>query len=101
MIRAALLTILIETGFFALCGHRRKVFLLYCALVNLFTNLTLNLLLTFVYWHWGPGPAHWLVLPMEACVVAAEYAFFRQALPPGPRLFLLTFCANLLSYMAQ
>lgn len=98
MTTAALLTILAETGLFALCGHRRPVFLLYCALVNLLTNITLNLLIALLLWRGGPALAHALAGPLEGCVVAAEYWFFRQALSPGRRLLALTLCANLLSY---
>ena len=89
---ACLLTVALETAFFAAVGCRRADFLLLCATVNAVTNLTLNLLLG----RWGFTPA--LVLALELGVLAAEYAAYALALGRSKKLFLLTLAANVLSY---
>ena len=89
---ACLLTVALETAFFAAFGCRRADFLLLCATVNAATNLTLNLLLG----RWGFTPA--LVLALELGVLAAEYAAYALALGRSKKLFLLTLAAHVLSY---
>lgn len=98
LITACLLTIVIETLFFAAIGYRDRVFLLLCALANAATNLSLNLILQLLY-TWGLDLTV-AVYPLEGLVVAAEYLIFAAVRGRSPRLFLLTFLANCLSYGA-
>lgn len=87
-----LLTVLLETGFFAAAGLRRADYLFLCAAVNTATNLTLNLLIG----RWGFHPA--LAMLLELGVLMAEYAAYALALGRSKRLFLLTLAANVISY---
>ena len=101
---AAGLTVLIETGFMALVGYRRRVFLVVCALVNLASNLTLNLMLDLAPTTWRHG----LVPILEVAVVIVEWAVLRLVVggpkPPALtsrvsiRLGLATLATNALSF---
>jgi len=101
---AAAVTIAVETAFLALVGYRTRLFLTVCALINLATNLTLNLGLSFV-----PAGAYWSVLsPAEVAVVIVEWAVLRlvadhgAAVPWRSRasgtLLAWVFLGNLLSF---
>ena len=87
-----LLTMALETGFFALTGYRDRAFLALCLCVNAATNLTLNLLLGFL-----PFTPQ-VVYPLELAVLALEYLAYGLALGRSRRLFWLTAAANVLSY---
>ena len=89
---ACALTVLIETPFLALFGYRRREELAVIVCANVVTNLLLNLALMLL-----PLP-RWSVYPLEAAVVAAEYAVYALAFGRSRRLFLLTLAANCLSY---
>ena len=89
---ACTLTVLIETPFLALFGYRRREELAVIVCANVVTNLLLNLALMLL-----PLP-RWSVYPLEAAVVAAEYAVYALAFGRSRRLFLLTLAANCLSY---
>lgn len=93
LIIPCLLTVLIETGFFALMGYRDGLFIALCVCVNAATNLTLNLALPFL-----PCPAV-SIYAAELIVVGLEYASYAMALGRGRRLFRLTLAANALTYL--
>ena len=90
--RACLLTMGLETAFFALTGPRDRLFLCLCLAVNAASNLTLNLLLGL----WGFRILTALIL--ELGVLAAEYIAYALVKGPSARLFLLTLSANILSF---
>jgi hypothetical protein len=98
MFLACLLTIVIETLFFAVVGYRNRVFLLLCALSNAVTNLSLNLLLQLLYMLGADLTI--AVYPLEALAVAAEYWIFAAVRGRSLRLLLLVLAANALSYGA-
>ena len=89
LLLAALLTLAVETAF-----RRDAAFLALCAAANAATNLTLNLILVLL----PGGAAAWAVYPLEAAVVAAEYAVYAYACGRSKKLFWLTLAANVLSY---
>lgn len=91
---AALLTVAVETVFFAVTYRRDAAFLVLCAALNIATNLALNLLLSCL----PQGELHWLIYPLELAVVAIEYAVYAYACGRSKKLFLLTLAANVLSY---
>ena len=102
---AVVVTVAVETGILALAGYRTRVFITACVLVNIATNLTLNLALSFVDW-W----AYWSVLyPAEIAIVLIEWAVLRlvadkgQAVrlfsKPSLRLLLFVFLANLATFL--
>lgn len=93
LILACVLTVLIETGFFMLCGYRsrEKIAVIVCA--NIVSNLAINLLLSFVIPYSIPA-----VLALELAVLAFEYAVYALAFARSGRLFLLTLLANLISF---
>lgn len=90
---ACLLTVVIETAFFAAFGYRDRYALTVVVCANIVTNLLLNLLI----WLLGGSVGAW-IYAMEAAVVAAEYAVYAVAFRPGWKLFLLTLAANCISY---
>ena len=91
---ACLLTVVIEGAFLAAFGYRDRLALTVIACANVITNLLLNLTIYLVF---RGDPGTWLY-PMEALVVAAEYAVYAVAFGKGWKLFFLTLAANLLSY---
>lgn len=100
MLRAALLTAVIEVGFFFLLGYRDRLFLLYWALVNLFTNLLLNLSLRLLPLAGaGRDTVRLLACPAELLVVLAEWALLLLFLGRGKKLLLFSFISNLLSFL--
>ena len=95
---ACLLTVIIETAFFLLFGYRSKNFVTICVCVNAETNLSLNLIIWFLY---GLNVnLTFAVYPLEAIVVAVEYFVYSALEGFSGKLFLLTLSANLLSYCA-
>ena len=124
MFRAALLTILTESAFLAfivLCGSstsrlsercrlpRRlfrlrfscttKLFFLYWALVNLFTNLLLNLSLRIAVLAGAKYAAVMAaVYPAELLVVLAEWLLLSVLCGRSGYLLAVVFLSNLLSY---
>ena len=102
---ACILTIVIETAFFACTKYRRTpLFLLLCVGVNGATNLAMNVSVEAL------SLPYWSFIPAELLVVAAEYALYRMFFNDSWRgkgreeryrlnrnLFLLTAFANLLS----
>ncbi|MBQ3049831.1 MAG: hypothetical protein IJC94_07745 [Oscillospiraceae bacterium] len=118
---AAILTVTIESAFFAailglkkltsnrspLCARlfrfefscSRKLFFLYWALVNLFTNLLLNLSLQTAVLVGAPLSAvNIAVYPAEVLVVIAEWLFLSVICKQKGYLLILVFLSNLLSY---
>ena len=91
---ACLITVAVETAFFALVGYRDGWFLALCVCANAATNLTLNLLLGVI-----ANTSFW-VYPLEVCVVAVEYVIYALYEGRSKRLFLLTLAANVLTYLA-
>ncbi len=94
LVSAALITVAVETLFFALLYRRDAAFLVLCAALNLATNLALNLALAYL----PRGSLSLLVYPLEALVVLVEYAVYAFACARSKRLFFLTLAANVLSY---
>ena len=101
---AAGLTVAIETPLLALAGYRTRRFILVCILINLATNLTLNLGLSLIgRWIW---PA---VIAAEVTVVIIEWAVLRLVADKGDpvqwrsqqaaRLLAAVFAANLTSFL--
>ena len=90
---ACLLTVVVETAFFAAFGYRDRYALTVIVCVNVVTNLLLNLLI----WLLGGSVGAW-IYGLEVLVVAAEYAVYAAAFRPGWKLFLLTLAANCISY---
>ena len=87
------MTIALELLFFAFTSYRRRqYFMLLCAVVNIATNLTLNLILN------GRRTLP-VILLLELLVVIIEYVIYAIGYGRSGRLFLLTFGANLLSFL--
>ncbi len=90
---ACLLTVLIEVPFLAVFGYRDRYAVTVTVCANIVTNLTLNLCMRLFLPHtWS------VVLFAEGIVAAAETLIYFAAFRPAVRLFLLTLCANLLSF---
>ncbi|NCB50827.1 MAG: hypothetical protein EOM54_02925 [Clostridia bacterium] len=92
---ACALTVVIETAFLALCGFRSRAFLAICVLVNIATNLLLNISL---YPLSNIVDITYFIYVLEAMVVAAEYMVYALIEGRSRLLFLLTLAANALSY---
>ena len=91
---ACLITVMVETAFFALVGYRDGWFIALCACANAATNLTLNLLLGLIV-----NTSFW-VYPLELGVVAVEYVIYALYEGRSGKLFFLTLAANVLTYIA-
>ena len=97
---AAGLTIVVETLFLYAVGYRSWLFVEVCILINLATNLTLNLGMSFAGdWYW------YLLFPAEAGVVVVEWAVLKLVVDErryhtGLRLFVMVFLANLITCSA-
>ena len=95
----AFLTVIVETlVWVCFKNFRNWRFLIWCAAVNIWSNLTLNLLLRFI-WRKGDTLLSAKVLIGEVIVVLAEfllfYAFEKKC---AGRLFMLTLAANIISF---
>jgi len=101
MVRAAILTVVIETAFFFIIGYRGKLFFLYWALVNLFTNIALNLSLRVMLVAGMSLPAVKIsVYPLELAVVLIEWLFLSVFHGKKLKLLFHVFLSNLISYSA-
>ena len=89
---ACLLTVVLEGAFLTLFGYRDRFSLTVIVCATVITNLLLNLAL----WRF-PGAYTW-ILPLELCVVAAEYAIYAVAFGQSWKLFFLTLAANCISF---
>jgi len=112
---AAVLTVVIETPILAIAGYRSRRFILACVLVNIATNLALNLGVAIQRTYWAAnatlgGSHHWIVLiTAEICVVVVEWAVLRLVAADGEpvpwrsraagRLLIFVFVANLTSFL--
>ena len=94
IIITAVLTLALETLFFILLGRRNREFILTVILINVITNILLNLLLYF-----SGDYADIAVYPLEAAAIAAEYFVYAALEGHSFRLFLQTLAANSLSYI--
>lgn len=101
---AAALTVAIETPILFIAGYRRRTFVVACVLINIGTNLTLNVAMAFT------GQWYFVVLfPAEVLVVIVEWAVLRLAAnegrcvpwhsKPAARLLGFVFLANLASFL--
>jgi hypothetical protein len=100
LFEAAALTIVVEVAFLTAIGYRTRLFVTVCALVNLGSNLTLNLCLSFV-----PAVSYAPAVAVgEVAVVIIEWLVLRLALPNASRprasvrLLGFVFLANLASF---
>lgn len=96
---ACILTVIIETAFLMLTGLRKKEQVPIIALVNVVSNLTLNLLmlllpLNFANYFWQAAVT---VIVLEATVIFSEYFVYRASFGDLKRLFVKTMLANILS----
>ena len=91
LLLCCLITVAAETFFLFLCGFRSRdeIKIIICA--NVITNLSMNLLLSFV------GRAAVLSVILELAVVAAEYLIYSAFSGHSKKLFLLTLAANVIS----
>jgi len=101
---AAGLTIVVETAILMVAGYRTWRFVVVCVAVNLATNLTLNVGLSFL----GTSAYYAVLYPAEVAVVFVEWATLRLVADDGrsvawrsggARLLLFVFIANLASFL--
>lgn len=97
LLYACVLTVLIETAFFAALGYRGRDDLIIVAGTNAASNLLLNLALMLLG-AYSPGFGGSLILILELIVVAAEYIVYALAFGRSKKLFALTALANILSF---
>ena len=93
---ACVITVAVETAFFALLGYRNRDSLIIVAGTNAVTNLTLNLSIWFLSLQFS-RIRHFL-LPFEIAVVVAEYLVYSRAFGRSKRLFWQTFAANVITF---
>ena len=93
---ACVLTVVIELVFFLLIGKRSRDFAFVCVLINIATNLTLNLILSLLYAAGWYGNLQ--VIGLEVLVVLAEYRVYALLEGKSRKLMLLTIAANAITY---
>lgn len=96
MILACVLTVVIELIFFLLIGKRSRDFAFVCVLINIATNLTLNLVLSLmnlIGWY-----GNLQVIVLEVLVVFTEYRVYALLEGKSQKLMLLTIAANVITY---
>jgi hypothetical protein len=101
---AAGITAAVETMVMVIAGYRQSSFLVICVLVNIASNLSLNLTLSLTPHHWRAG----LLPVLEVAVTVAEWAVLRLAVAgpvpppvrsrPSARLAAVTVAANVASF---
>ena len=96
IILACVLTVVIELAFFLLVGKRSRDFVFVCVLINIATNLTLNLILSLLYAAGWYGNLQ--VLALEVLVVFTEYRVYALLEGKSRKLMLLTIAANVITY---
>ena len=93
---SCLITIVVETAFFALLGYRGKDDLTIVAGTNAASNLALNL--TAILLRRVLPRSMNPLFPLELIVVAAEYLVYSRAFGRSNRLFWQTFAANVITF---
>ncbi len=96
---AAFSTIAVETLFWSFFRrYRRWHFLSWCVLVNLWSNLTLNIIL-WLLWKRGDTLLSWKVIIGEILVLFSEFGIFCIIEnEQRKKLFLLTLAANAITF---
>lgn len=95
---ALFLTLIFEGLVFMFCKFKRKDFWIMFFLINILTNLSVNLIL-FSLSIFLPYTVLVIILYiLEISVIFIEYFFYTKEEGKSIKLFLCTFLANLLSY---
>lgn len=92
----AAVTAIIEVTFWFCCRFRDFKFLIFIALINIFTNLAANIYFLFIKTNFSN------ILIAEISVILTEYALI-QAYPKKQKklkIFIFTVFANLISYLS-
>lgn len=91
----AVVTAIIETLYFFILKNKTKKFLILVFIVNIFSNITLNIFLSYKY-------SQLNILKGEISVIILEYVIFciflKPTLKKGTILFIETTIANLISF---
>ena len=92
---ACILTVIIEVCWFRVFGYKKTLDLGIIVLSNVVTNVALNTFLDLVP---DAFDVPWLII-LELLAVAVEYLIYRKAFGPSRKLLILTFFANVLSFL--
>lgn len=102
-----LCTILLELAVALLFGYREKRVLSFLAIVNIFTQLVLNIVLNLVNYNSGPLAFTLIFIPLELAILVLETALYVPRLPvystkvrSRGRAAAYAFAANAVSYAA-
>jgi len=91
------LTVVIETLFFMCFGYRSKKFIITCVFANIFTNLSLNLILYFFFLN---NPNYYIYLCIfELIVIIIEATVYMIFNKKDYKLIPLTLSSNALSFL--
>ena len=94
----ALLTAIVETAFFWCCRYRNKKFLGYVFLVNILTNISVNLVFAKTY-NIFPYNIYGLIFLLELAVFISEYVLLAIYLRKNSTLLAgQVFLANLITW---
>lgn len=95
-----LITVVSETGLFLLFGFKDKKFILNCIVINVITNLTLNISLALTNAISNPNYL-WILLGSEIGVLLVETLYLLLIDRPNKRyqIIPLTLSANCLSFL--
>ena len=92
-----ILTVIIETSFFYMFGYRTKKFILVCVIINILTNISLNLILYFFF---KDSSYYYLyALIFELIVILIEATSYMVFNKKDYKLIPLTVSSNALSFL--
>lgn len=91
------LTVVVETVFFYLFGYRNKKFIMVCIIINVITNISLNLILYFCFRNSSYYYLYLLVFELIVILIEATcYMLFNKR---DYKLIPLTVSSNALSFL--
>ena len=95
-LKACIITVVIETAFFAVLAYRKRDDLLIVVLANVITNPSLNVIFGLC-WLYAPEYAWIALAALEILAVLIEWLIYR-ALTDAKRPFITSLAANAVSF---
>lgn len=92
------LTLILEIPFFIILGFRGKYFVLIFLLINVATNLTLNIIIYYLRILIGEINIYYFIIPLEIIVTLIEWLVYRTFLDKRKNLLIATILANAFSF---
>ena len=98
LVYSVALTLAFESIIFFLFGYRKKSFWIVFLLINIMTNLFINLTVVFSSVFFSRTVIILILYILEISAIFVEYYIFTKIEGKSLKLFLCTFLSNVLSY---